>query len=301
MKALVTGGAGFIGSHLVDRLLLDGHEVVVIDNLYRGKRQNLQNHLDHGQITFYQADIRNFDQLSEICRGCEVIFHLAAQSNVLGAVQDLDYSFFTNVGGVFNMLKAAQVAGARRFIFTSSREAYGEAQYLPVDENHPLASKNTYGASKVAGEKYCQVFQNMGKMEVAILRLANVYGTRDYGRVIPIFLDNVLHHQDIVIYGGQQLIDFVPVSLVVEALIRSIDNVQALSDPTNVASGKGITLFELANRIMEIAKTNSRIIIEAPRTVEVVKFTADIRRFNQVFGIRIPDDPLCDLDKMVES
>ncbi|MCD6376735.1 MAG: SDR family NAD(P)-dependent oxidoreductase [Caldisericaceae bacterium] len=300
MKILVTGGAGFIGSHLVDRLVEAEHEVTVLDNLYRGRQENIQKHLQAQSIQFYQSDIRNFQEIEGHFKNLNAVFHLAAQSNVMGAVQDVDYSFYTNVVGTYNVLKACQQHNVPRLIFTSSREAYGEACYLPVGENHPLDSKNTYGASKVAGEKYCQVFQNMGALQVVILRLANVYGERDFDRVIPIFLNNVFKKQDIHIYGGQQIIDFVSVEIVVEALIQSLFNDEALAGPTNVGSGKGTTLFDLANRIMELTRAESQVVVDPPRSVEVVKFTADVTRFKQIFNVNLNDDPLYYLPKMIE-
>lgn len=301
MKVMVTGGAGFIGSHLVDRLIRDGFDVVVVDNLYRGKRENLAEHLDRGSCRFYKNDIRNYAELRPLFEDCLYVFHLAAQSNVMGAVENIDYSFETNVVGTFNVLKAAKEAGTKRLIFTSSREAYGEAQYLPVDEEHPLASKNTYGASKVAGEKYCAVFQNMGETEVVILRLGNAYGTRDFGRVIPIFLNNVLNNEDIQIYGGKQVIDFVAVEVIVEVLMQSMTNTKAPAGPTNVASGKGTTLFELATRIKNLTDSNSRVVVNPPRSVEVVKFTADISRLKEIFKVEPPADPLYHLKEMFDK
>lgn len=299
MQIMVTGGAGFIGSHLVDRLVKEGQKVFVIDNLFRGKKENIAGHLKNGAIQFYENDIRNYDQIKDKFAGCDVVFHLAAQSNVMGAVENLDYSFYSNVVGTFNVLKAAQAAGVSRVIFTSSREAYGEAQYLPVDEQHPLNSKNTYGASKVAGEKYCQVFQNMGAFDVVIFRLANVYGERDFDRVIPIFLNNVAHHEDIHVYGGKQVIDFVSIEIVVEALVQAIGNNQATQGATNIGSGRETTLFELAERIMKLTGTNNRVVIDPPRSVEVVKFTANIRRFKSIFDVPVPDEPLYYLEKMI--
>ncbi len=301
MKVLVTGGAGFIGSHLVDRLVELKYDVHILDNLYRGKIENIQKHLNNNRVHFYQKDIRFFEQIEAYFKNIDYVFHLAAQSNVIGAVKDLDYSFFTNVVGTFNVLKAAQKWQIKRVIFTSSREAYGEAQYLPVDEKHPLNSKNSYGASKVAGEKYCQVFNATNNIEVAILRLANVYGERDFDRVIPIFLENVLNHQDIHIFGGQQLIDFVAVEIVVEALIQSLTNQKVLEGPVNVGSGKGVTLFELAQKIMTLLGSQCHIQVEKPRQIEVVKFTADVRKFNKVFKIDLPEDPLYYLPKMIQK
>ncbi len=300
MNILVTGGAGFIGSHLVDQLVEEGHTVRVLDNLHRGKKANIQKHLDSGAIEFWEKDIRDYQQIAEAFNNQEVVFHLAAQSNVLGAVQDIDYSFQTNVDGTFNVLKASKRHGVRRVIFTSSREAYGEAQYLPVDEKHPLLAKNSYGASKVAGEVYCRVFQNMGDLEMVVLRLANVYGERDFDRVIPIFVNNVLQGKDIQIFGGKQIIDFISVEIVVKTLLAAINNKRALSGPINVGSGKGTNLFQLAAKIMSLIRGKSRILVAPARQVEVVKFTADIKRFKKVFKIHVPEDPLYYLPGMIE-
>ncbi len=299
MKILVTGGAGFIGSHLVDRLLKEGHEITVLDNLFRGRIQNIEAHISGGQVEFLNQDIRNFDQVRQACTGCEMVYHLAAQSNVMGAVEDIRYSFSTNVTGTFNVLLAAQEEGVRRLIFSSSREAYGEAEYLPVDEKHPLNSKNSYGASKGAGEKYCQVFQNSADLEVVILRLANVYGPRDFNRVIPIFMENVKQKRDITIFGGKQLIDFISVTFVVDVLRLAADNREALTGPVNVGSGQGTTLFDLAKRIMALFGKNNQVVVKPARSAEVVKYTADLKRFKKVFRMLPPLDPLEYLEKMV--
>ena len=301
VKIFVTGGAGFIGSHLVDRLVKDGHEVIVLDNLSRGRVQNIEKYIENKSIIFHQADIRNYDKLIELMKGSEIIYHLAAQSNVMGAIVDLDYSFESNVIGTYNVLKAAKECGARRLIFTSSREAYGEALALPVNEDHPLRSKNFYGASKVAGEKYCEIYQNMESVEIVILRLANVYGYRDFDRVIPIFIHNVLNNESIRIFGGKQVIDFIDVDKVVEALIQSINNDDASKGATNIGSGMGTTLFDLAKRIQELFKSSNEIIVEPARSVEVVKFIADVKRMSKIFKIQKDDDPLSYLGKMVEK
>ena len=301
VKIFVTGGAGFIGSHLVDRLFKDGHEVIVLDNLSRGRVQNIEKYIENKSIIFHQADIRNYDKLIELMKGSEIIYHLAAQSNVMGAIVDLDYSFESNVIGTYNVLKAAKECGARRLIFTSSREAYGEALALPVNEDHPLRSKNFYGASKVAGEKYCEIYQNMESVEIVILRLANVYGYRDFDRVIPIFIHNVLNNESIRIFGGKQVIDFIDVDKVVEALIQSINNDDASKGATNIGSGRGTTLFDLAKRIQELFKSSNEIIVEPARSVEVVKFIADVKRMSKIFKIQKDDDPLSYLGKMVEK
>ena len=153
MHILVTGGAGFIGTHLVASLLAEGKEVSVLDNLTRGRISNTGK-----GFRFVQGDIRDRETVVKAMTGVDILFHLAAQSNVMGAVTDLDYSFTTNVFGTFEVLRAAKEAGVRRVVFTSSREVYGDAAVLPVSEDAPLHAKNAYGASKVAGELYCRVF-----------------------------------------------------------------------------------------------------------------------------------------------
>ena len=299
MKILVTGGAGFIGSHLVDRLVKEGHKITVLDNLFRGRLRNIESYISSGQVVFLNQDIRNFDQVKQACSGCEMVYHLAAQSNVMGAVEDMRYSFSTNVTGTFNVLLAAKEQGVRRLIFSSSREAYGEAEYLPVDERHALNSKNSYGASKAAGEKYCQVFQNSGDLEVVILRLANVYGPRDFNRVIPIFIENVKQGKDITIYGGKQLIDFISVPFVVDVLRLAANNRKALTGPVNVGSGQGTTLFDLAKRVMALFGKNNQVVVEPARSAEVVKYTADLKRFKEIFKTKPALDPLEYLKEMV--
>jgi nucleoside-diphosphate-sugar epimerase len=299
MKIFITGGAGFIGSHLVDKLVEQKHEVIIFDNLFRGKVENIERHLTAKSARFVNGDIRDVDALARESAGCDVVFHLAAQSNVMGSVTDIDYSFETNVIGTYNVLKSAQKNGIRRFVFSSSRESYGEAQTVPVKENHPLDSKNSYGASKVAGEKYCQVFQSMFDMEVVILRFSNVYGSRDFGRVIPIFIDEVKTDKDITIFGGKQVIDFISIHTICDVLIDSITNSKAAESPTNVGSGTGISLFELAERIKNLVDSGSKIIVEPARSVEVVKYIASLERYKKVFDIKINPDPLFGLPKMI--
>ena len=301
MKILVTGGAGFIGSHLVDRLFKDNWgEIIIVDNLFRGKIENLAQHHNNPQVQFFTVDIRDYVALRDKMRGAQYVFHLAAQSNVMGAVTNVDYSFETNVAGTFNVLKAANECGVQRIVFTSSREAYGEAQYLPVDENHPLLSKNTYGASKLAGEAYCRVFYNMFKLETAVVRLGNAYGLRDFDRVIPIWLDRAFQGQNLVVYGGTQLIDFVWIDQIVEALLRATQ-ADIIGQPINVASGIGTPILELADRIIKLVDTSAKLNVQPARAAEVAKFTAKVDLMREKLGIEPPSDPLFALPQMVEA
>jgi UDP-glucose 4-epimerase len=188
MRVLVTGGAGFIGSHLVDALVGRGDEVLVLDNFRRGLMKHIDGHVSAGRVHLIRGDIRDEAAVSGAMSGVELVYHLAAQSNVLGAVQDMDYSFSTNVVGTFNVLKAASAAAVRRVVFSTSREVYGEPDEIPVQERAPLRAKNPYGASKIAGELYCGVWETATSMDCKVLRFANVYGPRDRDRVIPHWL-----------------------------------------------------------------------------------------------------------------
>jgi len=294
-KTLVTGGAGFIGVHLVTRLLRDSDDqIIVLDNLKRASARGFPSDSED-RLTILSDDIRDFPSVARAVSGCRLVYHLAAQSNVMGAVTDPDYSFSTNVIGTYNVLRASSEAGVRRVVFTSSREAYGEAATLPVDEDRPLLPKSAYGASKMAGEAYARAFAASNGMAVAIVRLANVYGPGDSGRVIPLWLDAAREGRDLEVYGGEQLLDFLWVGKAVEALIAAGE--RGLRAPTNIGSGKGTPILELARRIIEVTNSSSKILRSPARNEEVVRFIADTRRMRDE-GITPEDDPLAHLAEM---
>ncbi len=295
MKVLVTGGAGFIGAHLVGALAAAGDEVVVLDNLRRGDAAKLPN-----RVRFVEGDIRDPAAVRAALDGCARVYHLAAQSNVLGAVSDADYSFTSNVVGTYNVLVAARDAGVERMVFTSSREAYGEADQLPVDEEQAMNPKNSYGASKAAGEVYCRTFQGTYGLDVSVLRLANVYGPGDRDRVIPIWLDRARRGLDLDLYGGEQVLDLVPVELVVRALRKAAET--ALDgQPVNVGSGQGVTLRDLAARVRALPGVPVGLRVLPARSVEVTRFVADVTRMRNLLGLEPPDEPLVDLRRLWDS
>lgn len=294
-RVLVTGGAGFIGAHLVDRLVRRGDAVVVLDNLKRGTRERLKNHLRSGAIDFVEGDIRDQHTLLSLAKETDVLYHLAAQSNVMGAFDDAEYSFSTNVYGTFNVLRAAVEADVAHVVFSSSREVYGEPQYTPVDEEHVLAPKNPYGASKVAGEAYCRSFAHCHGLDVAILRLANVYGEGDTDRVIPLWMRDAFAGRDLQVYGGSQILDLVWVETAVDALVFAGD--RGLPGPTNIGSGVGTSILELGRRIIEAAGSSSLLVRTASRDAEVTRFVADTTRM-QMLGLEPDTDPLAHLPEL---
>jgi UDP-glucose 4-epimerase len=294
---VVTGAAGFIGQHLVRRLLSRTSDMIVgVDNLHRGRWDGLLELVHQKPLRLIEGDVRDPGLLSNATRGAHIVFHLAAQSNVLGAVADIGYSFETNVVGTFNVLRAARVAGVRCVVFASSREVYGEPHALPVEENFPLAAKNAYGASKIAAEAYCRVFDS-AEMRVVILRLANVYGPGDRDRVIPIFVERVKQGLPLVLYGGEQVIDFVPVDFVVEAIVRAADVRPA--EPVNVGSGRGTALKDLARLLLKLDGSSVGWEIAPARPVEVTRFVANVERMRRRLGLEPPEDPLVQVPSLL--
>lgn len=296
MNILVTGGAGFIGSHLVRRLIRDrAGSVAVLDNFRRGRIENLADCL--ADIRLMTLDIRDSAAVLEALRGIDLVYHLAAQSSVIGAEAGPEYTLQTNVQGTWNLLRAAQTQAVRRVVFTSSREVYGDPLQLPVPESAPLRPKNLYGASKVAGEAYCSACGGDG-LETAVLRLANVYGPRDTDRVLPLFVERALQGRPLVLYGGGQVLDFVWIDIVVDALCK-VGFGDLIPAPLNIGSGEGVTIADLSRRVLSLTGWRSPVKIDPARQSEVTRFVADVTRSHRVLGLSRPADPLFGLAEMV--
>ncbi len=293
MRVLVTGGAGFLGSHLVDALVGRGDDVVVLDNLSRGSLQHLEGHLSAGAVAMLTGDVRDYEAVLHATDGVEAVFHLAAQSNVMGAMQDPDYSLTTNVLGTYNVLKAASIAKTRRVVFSSSREVYGEPKSLPVAEAAATLPKSFYGASKVAGEAYCRAWRRAGGLECQILRFANLYGPRDRDRVIPLWMSHARAGEPLQMYGGEQVLDFLWVGHAVSALLAAAQCPE--QGPINVGSGAGTRLSDLAQRILQLTGSRSTLQLLPARDVEVVRFVAEISRMRSILALEPDADPLASL------
>lgn len=287
MKVLVTGGAGFIGRHLVEQLArLNTSHIVVLDNLHRACAPG---QFAQG-VEFREADVRDRTAVEKATDGCEVVFHLAAQSNVMGAVADADYAFSSNVAGTYHVLQAALKARVKRLVFTSSREVYGDPKRLPALESARLRPKNAYGASKAAAEAYCALAAREG-LDTAVLRLANVYGPGDRDRVIPLFADAAAAGEPLTVFGEGKILDFVWIGTVVDALVKAGLG-RSVRGPVNVGSGKGVTIAELARRVVELTHSSSPVQIVPERGPEVGRFVADIRRAKRLLGLPEPEDSL---------
>lgn len=251
MKVMVTGGAGFIGSHVVDRLVLEGQEVVVVDNLSTGKRRNLNR-----AARFYKTDIQS-RRLERVFRNerPSVVMHLAAQMDVRKSVEDPVFDAQVNILGMLNVLEQAVKHGVRRIIFSSSGGAiYGEQEMFPASETHVTQPLSPYGLSKLCGEQYLSYYQRIGGVQMVNLRYANVYGPRQdpHGEagVVAIFIQKLLNNEQAIINGnGRQTRDFVFVDDVVEANLAVMG--QETQGTYNVGTGMETSINDLFRILIE--------------------------------------------------
>lgn len=281
----VTGGLGFIGSHLVDYLKAQGLEVIIVDNLRRAM-------VKPNGARFVNGDIRNGGV--EALEGCDVVVNLAAESSVMRCEQDGEYAITTNTAAVSRLGQFCLQKGIR-LIQASSREVYGEQDKFPVAEDTPYGAKNIYGRSKAEAESALLALRQQG-LDVSILRFANVTGTRDEGRLLPLWLTAANRGQPLKVFGGSQMIDFVPVRYAVEAILYSI--ICGDVGPVNIGSGKSISILELAARI-KYYKPATAIQVEPARSAEVTGYCADIT-IAQKLGLSIPEDPLENMMELLE-
>jgi len=319
-RVLVTGGAGFIGRALVAALIAENAHaiespVLVLDNLHRSSASVLQPLADAGKVVFTEGDIRDAELLRDLMRGVSVVFHLAAQSNVIGSESDPDYAYTTNVTGTYHVLQEAGRAGVGRVVFSSSREVYGEARTLPVSESAPVRPQNMYGASKAADEMLARAAIGRWGLEVVAPRIANVYGPGDRDRVIPLWIGRALAGQEMLVYGGRQVIDFIWLGDVIRALMdaawASPDALRPAIDATgpggrgffarfNLGTGAGTTILDLAERLKQAMRSDVPVTVVPPRSEEVERFVADNTLLRAIFGWA-PDAPLAHLDETVRA
>lgn len=251
MKVLVTGGAGFIGSNLVEALLARGDQVVVLDNLITGREENLP--AASRQLTMLRGDVRDLDVVNEAARGCEVVFHEAALPSVGRSLANPVLSHQMNTTGTLHTLVAARNQGVRRLVYASSSSIYGETPTLPKVEDMPANPISTYAITKLTGEQYCHAFTRFHGLDTVVLRYFNVFGPRqdpssEYSAVIPRFITALLEGRSPVITGdGLQSRDFTYVANVVHANLLAADapRERAVGQTFNVACGARYTLLDL--------------------------------------------------------
>jgi UDP-glucose 4-epimerase len=294
VKALVTGGAGFIGSNLADALLARGDQVTIVDDLSTGRRENVGDALANG-ATLVEADIRDRAAIEELAgrERPEVVFHLAAQIDVRKSVADPAWDASINVGGTANVLEAARVAGSRRVVFTSTGGAIygeGEGQELPLAEDAPLAPEAPYGQSKFAAEGYLALYERLYGLSGVSLRLGNVYGPRQdplgEAGVIAIFCGRLREGKQPTVFGdGRQTRDYIYVGDVVAAALVAAES--DVSGAINVGTGIETDVLELIRQLRELSGADGfEPEFAPPRTGEVQRISIDPARAAGALGWR---------------
>jgi UDP-glucose 4-epimerase len=284
-RILVTGGAGFIGSHLVDRLILEKHDVTVLDNLYSGVISNI-----HPSAKFIQGDVSDYQICCEAVYGKEYVFHLAAIPEVSESIRNPSRSNEVNVQGTINILEASLKNKVRRVIFAGSSAVYGNTNIIPTDETVPVDPLSPYALQKYAGEEYCRLFYNLHGLDTVTLRYFNVFGPRqnlhsEYSAVIPLFITAAINGKKPIIYGdGYQERDFVYVKNVVHANILAM-GYQGRGMSINVGSGNSINLRELLREIWTCwGVVYPEIDYQPRRSGDVMISRANISRLQRVFS-----------------
>lgn len=289
-KILVTGGAGFIGSHIVDWLLADGLEVRVLDNLSSGKKENIQQHLSKKNLHFIKGDVRDAETVKKAVKDMDAVIHEAALISVTQSVENPFLTNGVNVNGTLNLLKASSDANIKRFIYASSCAVYGEPTKLPIKEATPTRPISPYAASKVAAENYCKAFHKIYGLQTVSLRYFNVYGLRQtngpYSGVITIFINRLLNGKPPIIYGdGAQTRDFTHVQDVAQASILALHAKNVAGEEFNVATGKPTTINQLAETLQTLTqKTHLKSKHLDPRLGDIKHSYADISKAKKVLA-----------------
>lgn len=296
MRYIVTGGAGFVGSNLAERLARD-HEVVILDDLSSGRRENIEHLISHPRVTFIEGSVTDLPLLTDACAGADGIFHQAAVASVPRSVEKPLETNEVNVVGTLNVLWAAKECNVSAVVAASTSAIYGDDPTFPKREAMTATPLSPYAVSKLAGEYYGKVFSELYGIRAVFLRYFNVFGPRqdpnsEYAAVIPKFIARLLDGKPPIIYGdGEQTRDFVFVADVVRANILAMEG--GASGVFNIAGGRRISLNELAANLSEITGIHHRPIYEPPRPGDVRDSLADISRAEDAFGF----SPSCTVDE----
>lgn len=294
-KILVTGGAGFIGSHLVDELVKE-NKVRVIDNFSIGSEKNLEQAKKSRNLKIIRGDITDLPTVKKAISDIDIVFHLAA----LGVRESINDPFSVhqvNALGTLNLLLEARKNNIERFIYVSSSEVYGTANYVPMDENHPLNPETIYGASKLAGEMYAFSYFRTYRFPSVVIRPFNTYGLRShfegpYGEVIPRFVIRALNNLPPIVFGdGRQTRDFTYVTDTVDGIVSASQNDKLVGEVVNIAYGKERRINEVAQIVLKtLGKTHLKIIYQEKRPGDVKRHFADTKKAKKLlkFSAKIP-------------
>ena len=287
MKVFISGGAGFIGSHLVEQLLAAGHSVRILDNLATGKRENL---LAHPQLEFVMGDIRDQRLVFEVSAGTDAIVHLAAVASVQASVDDPIGTHETNFDGTLHLLEAARKNNVRRFVYASSAAVYGDNTRLPLAENETPNPLSPYAVDKLAGEYYLRFYQAKFGIATTSFRFFNIFGPRQdpaspYSGVISIFIERLRGGAPVTIFGdGHQTRDFVYVGDLAALLVQALSRPESVGQIINVGRGQQCSLLELLAALEKISGKSIARRFEAARLGDIVHSRADVSNLVRLFG-----------------
>jgi nucleoside-diphosphate-sugar epimerase len=293
-KALVTGGGGFIGSHLVERLLRDGRAVRVLDNFATGRRANIAAVAD--DVELVEGDVQSYERAHNAVRGCETVFHLAALPSVPRSIQDPLTSTASNVTGTLNVLLAARDEDVRRVVFASSSSVYGPQREYPQREDAAARPISPYGVSKLAAEGYCRAFNQVYGIETVAVRYFNVFGPRQdplsqYAAVIPRFITAALRNQAPVVFGdGEQSRDFTYIDNTIDGTVLASSAPGVAGETFNVACGEATTLNQLLDYVREISGKPVEATYEDGQPGDLRRSQADISRARESLGYDVQVD-----------
>jgi UDP-glucose 4-epimerase len=286
LRVLVTGGAGFVGSHTVDRFLAEGFEIVVLDDLRSGRLENISRHFGEKSFRFVRGDVRDSGLVKDLVSDVDAVVHLAALISVPESIKDPVLTNDVNVNGTLNLLKASVDSDIRRFIYASSCAVYGNVESLPIKEDCPARPESPYGVSKLVAENYVRTYHEDFGIETVCLRYFNVYGPRqvysDYSGVITQFLSRLARNLPLVIFGdGEQTRDFVYVQDIVEANVLALkcERAGAAGEIFNIGTGVATSVNQLANALLEVTnKTRLKIMHSEAREGDIRHSVADISK-----------------------
>jgi len=288
-RVAVTGGAGFIGSHLVDQLLAAGNEVTIIDDLSSGSRANLAHHAFGSMLRLELASVLDLPALEKALHGVQYVFHLATR-NVRLSLRQPSVVHEVNVGGTYNVLKAAAAGGARRLLYCSSSEVYGTATQVPLPEECAFRPQTIYGASKLAGEYYAQVFHRSGWLETVVARPHNTYGPRghyafDRGELIPRLIVRALAGLPALIFGdGAQTRDFTYVEETASYLAALMAAESAAGGTFNVCRGEEVAIRDVVSQVTKLVGLEHAPVFLPPRPQDVLRLLGDPSRLRRALG-----------------